>query len=62
MTKSLRDAILQDQATFAKSVLENIILDSWKKKIWACWKILIGEAGILLVRLDPEDLNEKESK
>lgn len=54
MGRDIRDSIMEDDAVFSRHILQNIILDSWKKKVWACWKVLTGEAGIVLVRINPE--------
>lgn len=32
-------------------MMENIIIRTWSKKIWAAWKVLCGEAGIVLLRV-----------
>lgn len=60
--RDLGDALLVDQAVFSRSIIESLILDSWKKKIWACWKVLNGEAGIVLVRIDPKVYNKRGEK
>jgi hypothetical protein len=44
---------IRDEFVFGKSMIENCILNSWQKRIWGAWKVLCGDAGIILVRHDP---------
>ncbi len=57
-----KDKLDVDQAVFGQSIIQNCILRGWKKKLWACWKVLTGEAGILLLRVSPEDLKNFKEK
>lgn len=50
--------IAVDDALFGQHVVENIVLRTWKKRLWAAWKVLNGEAGIILLRVDPRKVYE----
>lgn len=52
----LEDKLQKDLDIFGKYITKNIFLDSWQKRLWGAWMVLIGDAGIILVRLNPDKL------
>lgn len=57
---SFAEKLRGDESVFGKSMVENCILNSWKKRLWGAWKVLCGDAGIILVRLKHEDCYEQK--
>lgn len=45
-----------DQAVFGQHIMESLMLYGFRKRIWGAWKVLTGEAGIILVRVEPRKM------
>jgi len=52
----MEEKLEKDLSIFGEFITKNIILDTWPKKIWGAWKVLTGEAGIILVRINLKDI------
>ena len=55
------DKIAQDYSVLGEAIIKNCILDTFPKRIWGAWQVLIGNAGILIVRVNPRKVYLKES-
>lgn len=55
---NVKEKLDVDMAVFGHNVIQNFVLGSFRKRLWGAWKVLTGEAGIILVRVDPEDFNQ----
>jgi hypothetical protein len=53
---NIQDRLSLDTAVFGQSIIRQATLKTFKDKIWGAWKVLTGEAGIILVRVSPEKL------
>ena len=45
----------KDQMVFDELILKTCILNTFWKRLWGAWKILCGEAGILLIKINPQN-------
>lgn len=52
----MESKLAHDISVFGESVIKNCILNTWPKRIWGAWKVLNGEAGILIIRVNPKDM------
>ena len=51
---NVQDKLDLDVAVFGQSIIRQATLRTIKDKLWGAWKVLTGEAGIILVRVDPK--------
>lgn len=49
-----------DLDAFGTAMIKDCALVTWQDKIWGAWKVLTGEAGIVLVRIKPKDMFPKD--
>lgn len=54
---SIEDKLAIDIAVYGQQIIRQATLRTLKDKIWGAWKVLTGEAGIILVRVDPKELS-----
>jgi hypothetical protein len=54
--KNVDDKLAKDTAIFGQSFVKNCMLKTFPQRIWGAWKVLTGEAGIILVRVSPKDV------
>lgn len=50
---NMDEKMAKDYSIFGESIVKNITLNTWPKRIWGAWKVLTGEAGIIIVRVSP---------
>jgi hypothetical protein len=51
-----------DSAVFGQNIIHDFPVVTWKDRIWAAWKVLNGEAGVVLVRIDPKKFYKASTK
>jgi len=56
----MNNNLIKDYSVFEEAIIRQCVLDTFIKKVWACWKIITGEAGILLVRINPKNVGREE--
>jgi hypothetical protein len=52
----MMDTLAYDISVFGEAIVQQCVLNNIWKRIWGAWKVLTGEAGIILVRVSPEKL------
>ena len=45
-----------DEALFNEDIIRQCTLDSFSKRLWGAWKVLIGQAGVLLLCIKKEKI------
>ncbi len=50
----MEDNLLKDISVFDENIIKNCVLRTLKQRIWGAWQVLIGEAGIIIVRVNPK--------
>lgn len=40
---------------FEEDIIKACVLGSVRKRLWAAWKVLKGDAGIVLLKINPRD-------
>ena len=50
---NFEERISLDATVFGTTVIRNCVLKTFPQRCWGAWKVLTGEAGILLLRVDP---------
>lgn len=58
--KTFEDKLAMDTLVFGKNITSCVYLSTWNKRIWGAWKVLTGEAGIVIARIDPKNLYKKD--
>lgn len=58
--KTFEDKLASDTLVFGKNITNCVYLSSWNKRIWGAWKVLTGEAGIVITRINPRDIFKKD--
>jgi hypothetical protein len=56
------DRYRADMLSLGTAMIKDVNLVTWKEKIWGAWKVLTGDAGIVLVRIKPKDFLKEEKK
>ncbi len=56
------DKYRADMLSLGTAMIKDVNLVTWKDKIWGAWKVLTGDAGIILVRIAPKDFLKETSK
>lgn len=51
--RDMKDII--ENAFFNEDIIKQCILDSFLKRLWGAWKVLTGQAGILLLVIKKKD-------
>jgi hypothetical protein len=57
---SIQDKLDLDVTVFGQSIIRQATLRTFWDKLWGAWKVLNGEAGIILVRISPDQLTTKK--
>lgn len=39
---------------FDTDIVQNVVMDSFKKRIWGAWQVLTGKAGIVIISISPK--------
>ncbi len=53
---SVEEKLAFDRMVFGQSIIEDATLRTFRQRIWGAWKVITGEAGIILVRIDPKEV------
>jgi hypothetical protein len=59
---SLEDKLAIDMAVYGQEIIRQITLRTFRERFWGAWKVIIGEAGIIMVRVNPKKVFIKARK
>jgi hypothetical protein len=53
---NLEDKLAVDLSIYGQEIIRQVVLRTLKDRLWGAWKVLCGDAGIILVRIDPKEV------
>jgi hypothetical protein len=54
---NIEEKLAVDMAVFGQTIIKEAILKTFRQRCWGAWKVITGEAGIILMRIDPKKIN-----
>ena len=55
--KTFEENLAKDVLKFGKNITQNIFMNTWQRRVWGAWQVLNGNAGIIILRIDPKVIN-----
>ena len=51
---TIEEKLTFDRMMFGQSIIKDATLRTFRQRIWGAWKVITGEAGIIMVRVPPD--------
>lgn len=50
----MNDKLAMDLDLFGESIIKKCVMIKFHQRLWGAWKVITGEAGIVLIRVCPK--------